>query len=96
MPKYTVSDLRKLLSEGRIEPTLWMIHFSNVLDTKVPTCSDCADFDLCELRKENSEINPIDCFIDRKGETELVTDTFDSCDEEDLDESEQYKRSLWK
>ena len=58
--KYTARHVRKFLSEGKIDATLWTAHFPLVLVSHVPTCNDCEDYKTkaCEGGK-----NPVDCFL---------------------------------
>jgi hypothetical protein len=58
--KYTARHVRKFLSEGKIDATLWTAHFPLVLVSHVPACNDCEDYKTktCEGGK-----NPVDCFL---------------------------------
>jgi hypothetical protein len=58
--KYTTDQLSTFLTQGKIDPFLWMAHFPETLDTKIPACDDCADFKtrVCQGGKD-----PVDCFI---------------------------------
>jgi hypothetical protein len=60
--KYTVPQLQAFLTQGEIDPFLWIAHFPEVMDTKIPACDDCADFktQICPGGKD-----PVDCFISR-------------------------------
>jgi hypothetical protein len=60
--KYTTDQLRTFLTQGTIDPFLWMAHFPDVLDTKVPDGDDRPDFktQICPDGKD-----PVDCFISR-------------------------------
>jgi hypothetical protein len=64
--KYTARHIRKFLSEGKIDATLWTAHFPQVLVSLVPTCKDCEDYKthVCEGGK-----NPVDCFLAIKPDT---------------------------
>jgi hypothetical protein len=65
--KYTARHVRKFLSEGKIDATLWTAHFPQVLVSHVPTCNDCEDYKTkaCEGGK-----NPVDCFLAIKPDTD--------------------------
>jgi hypothetical protein len=58
--------LRILLESGAIDPMLWMIHFPDSLDQRVPSCQECQDF---EAGVCSGGSYPIDCFLEqcRKG-----------------------------
>ena len=36
--------LQILLKKGKINPTLWLVHFGDAPANVVPTCQDCSDF----------------------------------------------------
>ena len=60
--KYTTDQLAALLTHGEIDPFLWMAHFPETLDTRIPSCEDCADF---KIRICPGGKDPVDCFLSR-------------------------------
>jgi hypothetical protein len=60
--KYTIPQLELYLTRGEIDPLLWMAHFPDTLDSKVPVCEECTEFkaEFCPGGK-----HPVDCFLSR-------------------------------
>ena len=58
--KYTARHIRRFLEQGRIDPDLWKAHFPSLLDSCVPECRECTDYqsNLCQGGKD-----PVDCFL---------------------------------
>lgn len=67
--KHTVKTLRTLLRSGKIDPTLWMIHFPDAFDSRVPTCRECLDYKFCNDRDKKE---PIECMMEKtRGRSDL-------------------------
>lgn len=67
---YTTTHLKGFLNRGKIDRFLWMMHFPEILDTRVPTCQDCEDFKsgVCPGGQ-----HPIDCFLSKSPEENVVS-----------------------
>jgi len=51
--------LQKKIESGKINFGVWFAHFSNLPVDKIPTCKDCAAFNVCIFSHDKE---PIDCF----------------------------------
>lgn len=60
--KYTARHIRRFLEEGRIDATLWKIHFPSLLPSQVPVCGECTKFKdrTCAGGRE-----PVVCFLSK-------------------------------
>jgi hypothetical protein len=67
--KYTIAQLEGFLTSGQIDPFLWMMHFPDTLDRKIPTCEDCVDF---QDRSCPGGRDPIDCFLSDEKRSDFV------------------------
>jgi hypothetical protein len=65
---YTLTHLKGYLNRGKIDPVLWMVHFPETLDKKIPTCEDCEDFKTGNCSGGGI---PIECFLGQHAESEI-------------------------
>ncbi|HNX85268.1 MAG TPA: hypothetical protein PKK03_12545 [Bacteroidales bacterium] len=67
--KYTARHIQRFLETGKIDVTLWKIHFPLLLPSQVPSCEECSEFKdhTCAGGRE-----PVDCFLAKT--RELIPD----------------------
>ena len=58
--KYTARHIRRFLEEGRIDATLWKIHFLSLLPSQVPVCEECTKF---KDRTCTGGLDPVECSL---------------------------------
>ncbi len=59
---YTRDDLVTFLRSGKIDPLLWLLHFPETADWRMPGCIDCVEF---RSRRCAGGSHPVDCFLAR-------------------------------
>lgn len=65
--------LQILLKKGKINPTLWLIHFGDAPADAVPTCQDCSDFQIGECSGGH---DPLECMVEAS--KNAIIESFDA------------------
>jgi len=57
-PQNKLSLLERKLDRGEINPGVWRTYFPDLTDGKIPSCEDCAAFEVCIY---DHDLEPIAC-----------------------------------